>query len=103
MAIRVGTALGLPGDEQAVRLGLVRLERAHLLDSPGTLPLHRSRREMLRTLGRAAVALVPLVTALSVPTSAQAANTGCGPTGQPCNGPGDCCSGQCVGNPKHCK
>jgi hypothetical protein len=92
MARRIGNALGLPVDEQAVRLGLVRLEKAHLLDSPVAQILHTSRREMLRTLGRAAVVIVPLVTAITVPTSAQAAS-GCLPAGSPCTGPGQCCPG----------
>ena len=94
MAHRVGNALGLPIDDHAVRLGLMRLEKAHLLDGPGRQILYTSRREMLRTLGRAAVVVVPLVTAITVPTSAQAANTGCLPTGtSPCNGFTNCCSG----------
>ena len=99
MALRIGGALGLPVDEQAVRLGLVRLENAHLLDSPVAQILHTSRREMLRTLGRAAVVVVPLVTALTVPTSAEAANTGCIPLNGPCvPGPNLCCPGlQCTG------
>ncbi len=91
MARRIGGALGLPVDEQAVRLGLVRLEKAHLLDGPVGLTLHSSRREMLRTLGRAAVVVVPLVTAITVPTSAQAQATGVCPTlGQPCHSDADC-------------
>jgi len=90
MALRIGNALGMPVDEQAVRLGLVRLEKAHLLDSAVAQILHTSRREMLRTLGRAAVVVVPLVTAITVPTSAQAAS-GCIPMGHPCTGPGQCC------------
>ncbi len=102
MARRIGNALGLPVDEQAVRLGLVRLEKAHLLDGPVTQILHTSRREMLRTLGRAAVVIVPLVTAITVPTSAQAAS-GCLPAGSPCTGPGQCCPpSSCnasIGNP----
>ena len=87
MARGVGDALGLPVDEQAVRLGLVRLEKAHLLDGPAGLTVHTSRREMLRTLGRAAVVVVPLVTAISVPTSAQAASAVC--TGS-CHSDSDC-------------
>jgi hypothetical protein len=91
MARRIGGALGLPVDEQAVRLGLVRLEKAHLLDSPVAQILHTSRREMLRTLGRAAVVVVPLVTAITVPTSAQAQATGVCPTlGQQCKSDADC-------------
>ena len=103
MALRIGNALGMPVDEQAVRLGLVRLEKAHLLDSPVTQILHTSRREMLRTLGRAAAVVVPLVTAITVPTSAQAAS-GCLPFGSPCDGPGQCCPpfscNASIGNPK---
>ena len=104
MARRVGGALRLPVDEQAVRLGLVRLEKAHLLDGPVGLTLHTSRREMLRTLGRAAVVVVPLVTAVTVPTSAQAA-TGCLGPNQLCNLDSDCCVGlNCTGPPpKTCK
>jgi hypothetical protein len=104
MALRVGSAIGMPVDEQAVRLGLVRLEKAHLVDNPVSLTLRSSRREMLRTLGRAAVVVVPVVTALTVPTSAQAANTGCTPRDQPCIGSGECCPGlSCnasIGNPQ---
>jgi hypothetical protein len=102
MALRIGNALGLPVDERAIRLGLVRLEKAHLLDSPVTQILHTSRREMLRTLGRAAAVVVPLVTAITVPTSAQAVSL-CLPFGSPCTGPGQCCPGlSCnasIGNP----
>ena len=98
MALRIGNALGLPVDERAVRLGLVRLEKAHLLDSAVAQILHTSRREMLRTLGRAAVVVVPLVTAITVPTSAQAQATGvCLTLGQPCKDTQDC------GNPSLCK
>ena len=98
MALRIGIALGAPVDEQAVGLGLVRLEKAHLLDGPVAQVLHSSRREMLRTLGRAAVVVVPLVTALTVPTSAEAANTGCKAGGTPCTSNPQCCSGNCLGN-----
>jgi hypothetical protein len=98
MALCIGGALGLSVDEQTIRLGLVRLEKAHLLDGPVAQILHSSRREMLRTLGRAAVVVVPLVTALTVPTSAEAANTGCKAGGTPCTFNAQCCSGNCLGN-----
>jgi hypothetical protein len=98
MALRIGDALGMPVDEQAVRLGLVRLEKAHLLDGAVGLTLHSSRREMLRTLGRAAVVVVPLVTALTVPTSAQAASCPCRTCGPGCFGArcGEDCEGRCI-------
>jgi len=94
MALRIGNTLGVPVDEQAVRLALVRLEKAHLLDSPVAQILHTSRREMLRTLGRAAAVVVPLVTAITVPTSAQAASA-CLPNGMPCVTNSQCCSRNC--------
>ena len=94
MALRIGNTLGVPVDEQAVRLALVRLEKAHLLDSPVAQILHTSRREMLRTLGRAAAVVVPLVTAITVPTSAQAAS-GCLANGMPCVTNSQCCSRNC--------
>ena len=102
MADRIGSALGIAVDEQAVRLGLVRLEKAHLLDGPAVPVLRTSRREMLSTLGKAAMVVMPLVTAITVPTSAQAAS-GCLPFGHPCTGSMQCCPGtSCnasVGNP----
>ena len=102
MADRIADALGMPVDEQAIRLGLVRLEKAQLLDRPAVPVLHTSRRELLSTLGKAAVVVMPLVTAITVPTSAQAAS-GCLPFGSPCTGSMQCCRGlSCnasVGNP----
>jgi hypothetical protein len=92
MASRIGDALGIPVDERAVRLGLVRLEKAHLLHSSAVPILHTSRREMLTTLGKAAVVVMPLVTAITVPTSAEAAS-GCLPLGSPCTGSMQCCPG----------
>jgi hypothetical protein len=93
MALRIGNVLGIPVGEEAIRLGLARLEKAHLLDDPVGLTPHSSRREMLRTLGRAAVVVVPLVTAITVPTSAEAANTGCVTKGGPCTMTSQCCTG----------
>lgn len=102
MARRIGNALGIPVDERAIRLGLARLEKAHLLDGPSVQVLRTTRREMLGALGRAAVVALPLVTAINVPTSAQAAS-GCLPPGSPCTGSMQCCPGtSCnasIGNP----
>ena len=98
IAVRIGDALGMPVDEQSVRLGLLRLEKAHLLEHAVGLTSRTSRREALRSLGRAAMVVTPLVTAISVPTSAQAQATGVCPTlGQPCISTEDC------GNPSLCK
>jgi hypothetical protein len=96
MAVRIGNALGMPVDEQAIRLGLLRLDKAHLLDGPVAQILHTSRREMLRTLGRAAAVVVPVVTALTVPTSAQAQATGC------INNSSESCVGRTCCPGRHC-
>jgi hypothetical protein len=98
MARRIGAALGAPIDEGTVRLGLLHLEKARLLDGPVDPVLRTSRREVLRGLGRAAVVVLPLVSAITVPTSAQAQATGVCPTlGAPCKDTADC------GNPNLCK
>ena len=94
MARRIGDALGMPVDEQVIRLGLVRLAKAHLVDGTVRPTILNSRRDMLRTLGRAAVVVIPLVTAISVPTSAQAAS-GCLANGMPCVTNNQCCSHNC--------
>jgi hypothetical protein len=94
MAVRIGNALGMPVDEQSVRLGLLRLEKAHLLENPLEVTPRASRREALLTLGRAAMVVAPLVTAISVPTSAQAASV-CLPNGLPCVSSSQCCSKNC--------
>jgi hypothetical protein len=95
MARRIGDALGMPVNEQVIRLSLVRLEKAHLLDGAVGPTILASRRDMFRTLGRAAVAVIPLVTAVSVPTSAHAAS-GCR-QGTHCNDDSEC------GNPTRCQ
>ena len=98
MARRIGDAVNMAISEDVIRLGLARLEKTHLLDSTVAQVFHISRREILSTLGRAAVVVMPLVTAIAVPTSAQAQATGVCPTlGQPCQSTADC------GNPSMCK
>lgn len=102
MARRIGDVLGMPIDERAVGLALVRLEKARLLEGCAGQALLTSRREMLTALGKAAMVAMPLVTAITVPTSAQAAS-GCLPPGSPCTGSMQCCPGtSCnasIGNP----
>jgi hypothetical protein len=98
MARRIGDAVSMPVSEDVVRLGLARLEKIHLLDDAVTQVVLASRREILSTLGRAAVVVMPLVTAIAVPTSAQAQATGVCPTlGSPCFNTAQC------GNPSMCK
>jgi hypothetical protein len=93
IAVRVGKALGHSIGPRIVRLGLLRLEKARLLDTPVARTFTPSRRDMLRTLGKAALVGIPVVTALSVPTAAQAASCVCGRvfSGQQCG----TCFGTC--------
>jgi hypothetical protein len=55
-----------------------------------------NRRQMVRTLGLAAVIAVPLVSSIVAPTAAQAAT--CFPTGHACASGPQCCSNLCNSN-----
>ncbi len=97
-----------PTDEAVVWMALDRLARAHLLSEPVKLPADRarySRREMLRTLRRAAgiSLLLPVIESIVSPLAAAQASCitdadcrnmpfpACG--GAPiCNRPGRCCT-----------
>ena len=98
--------LAIPADEAVVWMALDRLERAHLLTEPVTLPADRtqySRRQMLRTLRRAAgiTLLLPVIESIVAPLAAVQAScvtlAACTATTQPCSGlpicsqPGKCC------------
>jgi len=94
------TEFETPMAEQIVLLGLAQLRKARLLEeslSPSSSPVPAiSRREVIRRVGLAAAAALPMVTSIIAPRAAQAAN--CTPNGQACNGNGNCCSHSCVGN-----
>ena len=82
--------------EQWVWLAIKQLEESRLLEVPTAKPewlQQTSRRELVRRLGLAAVAL-PLITSIQAPVAAQAGS--CRTVGQPCTGPGlgNCCPGQ---------
>jgi hypothetical protein len=97
MAALLQRELSLPADEDAVWMALRRLDKAHLLQAPITLPadaVRCSRREMVRKLGTAAgLALVGLIAA---PRAAQALS--CRPGGAACTADSQCCSGKCLGS-----
>jgi Coenzyme PQQ synthesis protein D (PqqD) len=88
-----------PIDENVVRFTLRRLQRAGLLESgAGKVELLQlpSRRLLVKKLGVAAAAAVPIVTSILVPTPAEAASP-CRNALQPCpQGNTQCCSGLCV-------
>lgn len=106
IARRLEKELQAPCPEEMVWLALRQLKSLHLLEEPITEParlaglsrselVHLSRRQMVRTLGLAAIVAVPLVTSIVSPTPAQA-NT-CGHNGTVCLSNNDCCSGSCSG------
>ena len=81
--------------EQTVRLALRELGQSRLLEASPSRPARLrqpSRRELMRTLGVAAVAL-PIVISIVAPQAAMAAT--CATAGQPCTGigQGTCCAG----------
>ncbi len=103
--------VAVPIDESVVWMALDRLDRAHLLSEPVTLPAERtqySRREMLRTLRRAAgiSLLLPVIESIVSPLAAAQAScvsaSACAASSLPCSGlpicgqAGKCClqSGQ---------
>ena len=90
--------IGSAVDEKIVWLALTQLERSHLLEDCGGLPVSKggmTRRELARKLGFAtAAALVPLITSITAPTAAQTAT--CGALGSPCTTNARCCTSLCV-------
>jgi hypothetical protein len=96
MARQLEKLTGTPVSEQVVWLALRQLAKSHLLDGPSQkLSPERqiSRRALMRTLGVAAAASVPLVTSIVAPTAVSAATIVCGKAGDPCTTRADCCSG----------
>ena len=96
----LGRALGgeSGGGEEAVWLALEQLVRDRLIDGrpPRRAGSRRvTRRELIRRLGLAAAAALPLVTSIVAPTPAQAASP-LG-SGQPCTSSAQCASGVCSG------
>jgi hypothetical protein len=96
IASAVSLQLQAPVDEKMVWFALDQLSKDHLMEEKVSLPALMSgmtRRQMVRTLGIAAVVAVPLVTSIVAPTPAQAAT--CLPPGSACTSSAQCCSGLC--------
>ena len=91
--------LDTPVDEKLVWYAVDQFSKDNLLDKgieqPAFIIAGMNRRQMVRTLGLAAVIAVPLVTSIVAPTPAQAAT--CVSPGQPCGTSAQCCSGLCTG------
>ena len=99
IAGRVGAELQAPVDERLVWFALEQLGRDKLLEEsivPPAVLAGMTRRQMVRTLGLAAVVAVPLITSIVAPTPAQAFS--CIANGQACpGGSTTCCSQVCSG------
>lgn len=83
-------------DENVVWYALEQLGKDHLLERNFQTPAIRdglTRRQMVRTLGIAAMIAVPVVTSIVVPTAHAA--TSCTPSGGACGTSAQCCSGIC--------
>ena len=92
--------LGIPADDDVVRLALSQLQKAKLLDGPFQMPFvgaAPARRVVIKRMGLlgAAALLLPVITSIVAPTAVSAAT--CIPNGQPCTAPSgvECCSGNC--------
>jgi hypothetical protein len=90
--------LETPVDEKLVWYAVDQFSKDNLLEKEIELPAFilpgMTRRQMVRTLGLAAVVAVPLVTSIVAPTPAQAAT--CLPPTAACTADAQCCSGSCV-------
>jgi len=89
--------LETPIDEKLIWYAVDQFSKDNLLEKGFKLPAFiipgMNRRQMVRTLGLAAVVAVPLVTSIVAPTPVQAAT--CLPPGQPCTSSAQCCTGTC--------
>lgn len=87
-------------DEQTIAYALQQLDRQRLLENelPISFP-NLTRREFLKR-GAIAVAVVPVVKTIMLPTVAQAAS-GCLPPLSACTSNAQCCSGVCVDTPSN--
>ncbi|HYP26533.1 MAG TPA: PqqD family protein [Blastocatellia bacterium] len=85
-----------PVDEAVVRYALGELEKARLLEGAGARQSQRpkmTRREVVRRVGLAAAAGLPLVTSILAPAATEAAT--CRASGAMCVTSAQCCSGLC--------
>ncbi len=118
MAAMLERELDIPAQESVVWMALDRLDKAHLLKDPVTLPPDRqqySRRVVIKTLGKVAgIALVlPVVESITAPVAAQQSSCVsafvcekqmvCGQciNGQICGSSTECCGPE--GSPCVCK
>ena len=104
IAGRLGTDMKAPVDENVVWMALDQLEKFKLLEKPVDIPQTfvsgMTRRQAVRALGVAAIAL-PVITSIIVPTAALAQSLL--PLGFCCNNPNQCQTGCCAQRPTTCQ
>ena len=92
--------LETPVNEKLVWYAVDQFSKDQLLEKetipPAFIIAGMNRRQMVRTLGLAAIVAVPLVTSIVAPTPAQAAT--CLPPTSACTASVQCCSNSCVTN-----
>jgi hypothetical protein len=103
LARTVGRELDVIFDEQIVWLALGQLDQARLLEErlaprPGSQKI--SRREVMKKVGLAAAASVPVISTIVSPTPAQAAT--CVGKGGACTSSLQCCSKVCNNSTHKC-
>jgi hypothetical protein len=88
-----------PVDEKLIWYAIDQFTKDNLLDAPVVPPAFitagMNRRQLVRTLGLAAVVALPLVTSIVAPRPAQAAT--CKPSTSACINGVECCSTFCTG------
>jgi len=85
-------------DERVVWCALEQLDRHQLLEETLVIPESTAgvtRRQQLKRLGQVAAVAIPLVTAVTAPSAADAST--CLPPGAPCSSGAQCCHGICSG------
>jgi len=84
------------GDDALVRLAVVKLRKAGLLEKSDAVLYGEEllrRRDVLKRIHKVAIVALPLITTILVPTPASAAS--CFPLGHLCSSDAQCCSGHC--------
>ncbi|MBC8032047.1 MAG: PqqD family protein [Pyrinomonadaceae bacterium] len=99
--IALARDLGTSVDEELVRYAVDQFSRDNLLEKvtvpPAFVIAGMNRRQLVRTLGLAAVVAIPVVTSIVAPTPAQAASPL--PNGSACTESAQCQSNFCNGAP----
>jgi hypothetical protein len=96
IATKVESLFHTGGDDALVRLAILKLRKAGLLEETAAVLDGEElwgRRDVLKRIRTAAIVALPLITTMLVPTPARAAS--CFPVLHHCSSNAQCCSGIC--------